>query len=157
MKEQLAKHLKGGEAFQPIDHFLKEIPFEKLGIRPNGLPYSFYELFYHIAFAQKDILDFIVSDEYKTPQWPDDYWPENQAPKNEKEWQQLISDYVVTRQELIDLVQNENNELSKPIKNGNGQTLHREILLVLEHNAYHTGQLAMILRLLNIQPATPNS
>ncbi|HET8837804.1 MAG TPA: DinB family protein [Flavobacteriaceae bacterium] len=152
MKEQLAKHLKGGEAFQPIDHFLEEIPFEKLGIRPNRLPYSFYELFYHIAFAQKDILNFIVSDQYKTPQWPEDYWPKNQTPKNENEWKQLVFDYTKNRQKLMDIVQNE-NDLSKSVKKGEKQTIFRELLLVLEHTAYHTGQLAIILRLLNVIPS----
>lgn len=150
MTEQLAKHLKGGEAFQPIDYFLDKIPFDKLRIRPNGLPYSFYELFYHIAFAQKDILDFIVADNYKTPDWPKDYWPKSRSPKDENEWKQLILDYNENRQQLITIVQNEENDFSKLVKNGKTQTLFREVLLVLEHTAYHTGQLAMILRLLKI-------
>lgn len=150
MREQLAKHLNGGEAFKPIDDFLTEIPFDKLGVRPHGLPYSFYELFYHIAYAQKDILNFIVSEIYKAPNWPDDYWPKNKAPENEKEWKQLVSKYFEVRQELRDFMLDDANDLLKPVKNGDNQTLFREILLVLEHTAYHTGQLAVILRLLKL-------
>lgn len=151
MRNQLAKQLKGGEAFQSIDHFLDQIPFDKLGVRPNKLPYSFYELFYHIAFAQKDILEFVVADVYQTPRWPTDYWPKKQAPKDENQWENLVSDYRKSRQELIDFVQNEENDLSKPVKNGAEETLLREVLLVLEHTAYHTGQLVIILRLLGLQ------
>ena len=73
MKEQLIKHLQGGEAFTPIDQILEEITFEKLGERPYGLPYSFYELFYHIVFAQQDIFEYISNNNYKAPKWPDGY------------------------------------------------------------------------------------
>lgn len=149
--KQLAKHIKGGEAFQPIEHFLEKVPFDKVGIRPDALPYSFYALFYHIAFAQKDILDFMSTDDYKAPKWPDSYWPKNPAPENEKEWQELISEYMAQRQQLIDFVQNEENDLLKPVKNGDRETLLREVLLVLEHTAYHTGQLAIIVRILGLQ------
>lgn len=150
MREQLAKHLIGGEAFKPIDDLLAEIPFDKLGIRPHGLPYSFYELFYHITFTQKDILDFIVSETYETPSWPDDYWPKKQAPEDGSSWKELKTSYFQHRQQLIDFVHDETNELSKTVKNSDKQTLIREVLLVLEHTSYHTGQLLVILRLLKL-------
>ncbi len=54
-KARIAKHLLGGEAFMPVDEMLKLIEFDKLGIRPDDLPYSFYEIFSHIRFTQKDI------------------------------------------------------------------------------------------------------
>ena len=46
LKEQLLKHLKGGEAFTPVSELLDKISFKKSGKRPLGLPYSFYEVFY---------------------------------------------------------------------------------------------------------------
>ena len=61
IRERLAKHLDGGEAFMNLDKMLNEISFEKINIRPANLPYSFFELFYHITFTQKDILDFCAS------------------------------------------------------------------------------------------------
>lgn len=151
MRKQLAKQLNGGEAFQSIEYFLEQVPFQKLGIRPEGLPYSFYEVFYHIFFAQKDIVDFIASDDYKAPAWPNDYWPQKRAPNSEKEWNDLIVNYKKDRQKLIDITINEENDLRKTVKNGDVQSLFREVLLVLEHTAYHTGQLAIILRLVNVR------
>jgi hypothetical protein len=41
------------------------------------------------------------------------------------------------------------NDLQTQIPHGDGQTLLREALLLLEHNAYHIGELAIIFRLLN--------
>ena len=53
LKEQLLKHLKGGEAFMPVSELLEKISFKKSGKRPVGLPYSFYEIFYHFIIILK--------------------------------------------------------------------------------------------------------
>lgn len=150
LREQLVKHLNGGEAFIPMKEFIDEIPFEKLGIRPEGLPYSFYELFYHIAFAQKDILEFSISGTYETSSWPDDYWPKKQAPKNEEEWIKLKKDYFDDRKVFENFISDETNKLQDPVLNGKHESLFREVMLVVEHTAYHSGQLLVILRLLGL-------
>lgn len=51
---------------------LEKIGSEKLGVRPQNLPCSFYELFYHIRFAQKDILDYWIGDNSRSHNWNDD-------------------------------------------------------------------------------------
>tara|TARA_R100000306_G_scaffold237_1_gene487 strand:+ start:17678 stop:18151 length:474 start_codon:yes stop_codon:yes gene_type:complete len=144
----LQKHLAGGEAFMPLTHLLSEINFEKVGERAYNLPYSFYELFYHITFAQKDILKYCISETYSSSNWPDDYWPKEQAPKSETDWQNLQKDYLNDRKQLEQII--ENKPLTSFVPAGKDHTLLREILLVIEHTAYHTGQLAIVLRLLGI-------
>lgn len=129
-----------------LQEVLEMFTFENIAIRIGGLPYSPFEMFYHIVFAQKDILDFCVADNYKTPKWPDDYWPPHQAPKNEKEWEELKKSYFDDRDALIRFAHT--SDLSKVVKNGTDQTLIRELLLVIEHTAYHTGQLVVLSRLL---------
>lgn len=150
MREQLVKHLNGGEAFTPLEEFIDEIPFEKLGERPEGLPYSFYELFYHIVFAQKDIVEFSISGSYETSTWPDDYWPKEQAPADEQAWSKLKNEYFEDRKLFADFLLDENNDLLKPVKNGKTQSLLRETMLIIEHTAYHSGELLVILRLLGL-------
>lgn len=149
-REQLVKHLEGGLAYASIDSFLDKIPFEDLGKRPKGLPYSFYEEFYHIVFAQKDILEYTISGDYKTHNWPDDYWPENQSPVDEEEWENLKQEFFEDRDLFKKFIMDVQNDLDQPVRNSKEHTLLREILLVIEHNAYHTGQLVMIQRLLGV-------
>lgn len=150
IRDQLARHLKGGEAFMPVDEMLKEIKFENLGERPNNLPYSFYELFYHIWFAQLDILNYCIAEIYLEHEWPDSYWPENPAPDTEAEWFELQQAYISDRQKLCDFLLNPENDLMKPVRTGTEHSLLREILLVIEHSAYHSGQLLIILRHLGL-------
>lgn len=150
MKEQLIKHLQGGEPFTPIDQIIEEITFEKVDERPSGLPYSFYELFYHIVFAQQDIFEYISGENYQAPKWPDGYWPEEQAPKNEQAWEDLKNRFFKDREGLIKLIQQPETDLNQTIKNSDEHTLFRELMLIVEHNAYHTGQLLVVLRLLDL-------
>lgn len=147
-RKQLIKHLEGGEAFMPISEVVEKISFKNLGERPYGLPYSFYEVFYHIRYTQKDILDYIFSDNYKAPNWPEGYWDKAKAPKNQHEWETLKKEFFSERKQLADYILNEENDLKKPVKNSENHSLLRELMLVIEHNAYHLGQLFVILRLL---------
>lgn len=149
-REQLVNHLEGGLAFMPIESFIDSTPFHKIGIKPAGLPYSFYEIFYHIVFAQKDILLYISSQHYKAPNWPEDYWPGKSVADDEDEWEELKAGYFEDRNLLMDHILDKNNQLDLPVKNSEDHSLLREILLVIEHTAYHTGQLLMIQRLLGI-------
>ena len=151
LKETLAKHLEGGEAFMPITKMLEKIPFEDINTRPGNLPYSFYELFFHIAFTQKDIVKYTCSDDYTKPKWPDYYWPKDKICKSEKEWERLKAEYVTDRNRLQKFILDRSNNLSETVKNAKeGQNLIRETLLVIEHTAYHAGQMMVILRLLNL-------
>lgn len=149
-RNQLVKHLEGGLAYASIESFLDVIPFEKIGVRSSGLPYSFYEVFFHIAFAQKDILEYTISGDYKTRNWPDDYWPGRPAPDTEEDWEDLKAEYFEDRRLFKEYILDLNNDLNKPVRNSDEHTLLREIFLVVEHTAYHTGQLLIVQRLLGV-------
>ena len=151
LRNRLGQHLEGGEAFMPVPEILGKISFEDINTRPPNLPYSFYELFFHVTFTQKDIVKFTCSDDYTKPKWPDYYWPKEKICKNVEEWENLKAEYLADRTRLIVFLKNEENKLMNPVKNADdAQTLLREILLVIEHTAYHTGQMLIILRLLNL-------
>ncbi|MEH6659070.1 DinB family protein [Leeuwenhoekiella marinoflava] len=150
LKEQLLRHLHGGEAFKNVEDLLEDISYKKSGERPVGLPYSFYEVFYHMAYAQKDILNFCLAESYAMPSWPKDYWPAEKKAKTKEEWKSLVSEFFEDRKLLMAFIEDENTDLLQVVKHGEEQRVLRELMLVIEHNAYHTGQLAIILRLLGL-------
>ncbi|MFA0964512.1 DinB family protein [Roseivirga sp. BDSF3-8] len=150
LRKQIVKHLKGGEAFMPIDQILDEMPYERAGEVPAELPYSFWQQLYHLRYAQKDILDFSTNPDYKAPSWPGDYWPDSKAPASRQEWEETIAAYQDEREQFVQLVSDEQNGLFRTFDHGSGQTLLREALLVIEHSAYHTGQMLVIMRLLGL-------
>lgn len=150
LRKQLEEHLDGGEAFLPLQEFLEKVPYEKLGERPSGLPYSFFEIFFHIAFTQRDILDFIQVDSYKEPEWTRDDWPAEQGPGSQDQWDELKAGYFRDRETLRELLQDPATELMLPVRKGEDKSLFREAMLGIEHTAYHTGQLMIIMRLLGL-------
>lgn len=148
LRSTLSKHLLGGQAFMPVDEMLKIIPFTDIHLRPKGLPYSFYELFYHIWFTQNDIIKYCTDSLYSPPSWPQDYWPNKVAPAKETEWKDLQKSFFEDRQRLVDLI--DKVELNDYVPSNDKHSFFREILLVLEHTSYHSGQLLIILRHLGL-------
>ncbi|HSJ68716.1 MAG TPA: DinB family protein [Anditalea sp.] len=145
----LIKHILGGNAFIEIEEILNKINHTQAGIEIAGLPYSFWQIFEHMRIAQKDILDFSVGIDYKILKWPDEYWPENSAPDSIEHWENTKVDFLEDRNRFNKLLESNPKNLLIPFEHGDGQNLLREALLVIEHNAYHTGQLMIISRLLN--------
>jgi uncharacterized damage-inducible protein DinB len=148
LKKTLSRHLFGGQAFMPVDEMLKKISFTDIHLRPKGLPYSFYELFYHMWFTQNDIIEYCTNSLYSAPSWPQDYWPEKVAPAKEIEWKELQKSYFEDRQRLADLI--EEVELHDHVPSNEEHSIFREIMLVIEHTSYHSGQLLIILRHLRL-------
>lgn len=149
LRISLTNHLKGGQAFATVGNLLQKVSYDHLGIIPAGLPYSFYQVFWHVRFAQLDILEYCTRDEYITPEWPEDYWPGRQAPEDREEWSSLKKSYFDERDNLCSLISNTSNDLFAPLPQHPEHNLFRQIQLVVEHTAYHTGQLHIIYRLLN--------
>lgn len=93
LKTQLKALLDGGLAHAKLDDAVNDIPFEKQGIVPDGLPYSAWQLLEHLRLAQKDILEFSdnADGSYKPMKWPDNYWPKDAAPSDENAWDESIA------------------------------------------------------------------
>lgn len=149
IRKQLSEQILGGNAFKLIEEILEEVAFEQLGKQIDGLPYSFWQQFEHMRITQKDILDFSVDEDYRELQWPNDYWKPEPAPKDQGEWERSKQQFFQDREAMLSLIRDMENDLIRPFEHGMGQTLFREGLLILEHNAYHTGQLMIIFRLIN--------
>ena len=147
LKEQLIKHIKGGQAFSSIDVILNKIFYSVIGIVTDGLPYSFYQQFFHIREAQLDSINYCRDEEYVAPEWPDEYWTDAKAPDSEQEWQSLINSYYDERDAFCNMLRESDSDLLKPFDTNPGHNLLREAELIIEHTAYHTGQLYIIYRL----------
>ena len=46
------------------------------------------------------------------------------------------------------LISDSDNDLQTPFAHGEGQTLFREAMLIVDHNSYHIGQIVQIRRML---------
>lgn len=151
IREHLARALAWEEAHATFDAAVAGLPADKRGARPEGFEHSPWQLIEHIRLAQDDILDFCVNANYEhTMKWPDDYWPAAPESPNANAWDESLAAYARGR-ERLQRVARETPDLTAAVPTGkSAQTYLRSILLVIDHSAYHIGQLVALRRALGI-------
>ena len=147
-RPQLAAALDWNDAHAGFDAAVKDFPAALRGRRVEGLPHSAWEVLEHLRIAQHDILDFSRNAKYREMKWPDDYWPASPEPPDEAAWDRSVAAFRRDRRAVQKLATDPKVKLEKRIPHGNGQTYLREVLLVLDHNAYHIAELVLLRRLL---------
>jgi hypothetical protein len=150
LREQLADLLQKGQAHATFDEAIKNFPADLRGTVPPNLPYSAWQLLEHLRITQRDILDFSAppTGGYHPIEWPDGYWPKSPQPPSAHAWDESIAAIHRDLKTFIALIEKPSSDLYKPFRWGDGQNLLREALLIADHNAYHVGELILLLRLL---------
>ena len=149
LREQLRKVLDWREAHADWKQALAGLDPVHRGVRPAGSPHSVWDLLEHVRLAQRDILDFTLNPKHVSPDWPSGYWPKSLAPADEAEWEKSVRELFHDLKEMENLVSNPRTDLFARIPHGTGQTFLRQVLLLIDHNSYHLGQLVLVRRLLS--------
>lgn len=144
VRDLLSRALAWSDAHVSFDDAVKDLDSRLRGVRPPGLPHSSWELLEHLRLAQNDILEFCQNADYEERRWPDDYWPATPAPGSDEAWERSIEAYRADRAALQKLAADRAIDLSAPIPHGSGQTYARELMLVIDHSAYHVGELVLV-------------
>lgn len=146
LRRQLAEFLTGEQAHAGFRKTVAGWPEQQRGVRPAGAPHTPWQLLEHMRIAQRDILHFTLDPQHVSPEWPDEYWPKTETPAA-GEWERSVAGFERDLQRLRQLALDANQDLSRPIAHGSGQTLWRELLLAGDHNSHHLGQLILLRRL----------
>lgn len=144
IREQLAGFLTGGKAHMTLLESVKNFPPTAINNFPPNVTYTFWHLLEHIRLTQRDIIDFIIDPHYKEPHWPEDYWPTKTAQASSDQWNTTIALYEADVQQMVEIVKNPDYDLFAKIPHGDGQTILREALLIIDHNAYHIGEFSIL-------------
>jgi uncharacterized damage-inducible protein DinB len=154
LRAQLRKLLDWEDAHVSFDSAIAKLPAKLRGVKPEGLPYSIWQLVEHLRLVQYDILDFCVNAGYEEREFPDDYWPKTVEPPSAKAWDESIAELRRDREALAALADDPKIDLFAKIPHGSGQTYLRELVLVADHTAYHVGEIVAIRRILGAWPAS---
>lgn len=147
----VAAALDAREAHVSFDSAVAGLAPKLRGSRPAGLPYSAWELLEHIRIAQADLIAYMEDPTYTAPVWPDDYWPSAPEPPNDASWDEAVAVVQRGRARLRGLV-TELPDATATIPWGGKHTYLRSILVALDHEAYHLGQLVLVRRLVGAWP-----
>jgi uncharacterized damage-inducible protein DinB len=148
LRSLLLEQLEGRNAHVDFNQAVQGLTFKQSGIRVEGIPHTIWELIEHIRIGQEDILEFCKNPDYNALDWPDDYWPERSKPESQEEFEKSVQAVQDGMAEMRELIRDPQTNLQHPFPHGDGQTLFREAMLIVDHNAYHIGQIVLIRRLL---------
>ena len=151
VRAQLARALQWEGAHVGFERAFDGIPREKRGVLAAGFEHSLWQLLEHMRLAQKDLLAFCGRRYVHALKWPDDYWPTEPAPDTNGSWTNSLKSFKTDRRRLARLVRDPKVNLLARVPTGKpGQTYLRAILLVIDHNAYHLGQVIDVRKALGI-------
>lgn len=148
LRKELVFHLERGNAHMSFEEAVADFPEDKMNTVFTNGDYTFWHVLEHIRRTQHDILDFSVNPDYKELEWPKDYWPMKDEKATKEKWDTTIEHFIQDRDQLKKVIEDPEFDLYKKIEGGTGQTIFREIVVVIDHNAYHIGEFAIMRQVL---------
>ena len=153
LREQLARVLDWEEAHVGFGKALGDIPADKRAVRAPGFEHSLWQLLEHLRIAMRDLVDFARDPRYAHAlKWPQDYWPVHLTP-TDREWDESVAAFRADLARMQEVARDRTLDLLAAVPTGKPtQTYLRTILLTIDHNAYHVGQIVSLRRALGIWP-----
>jgi hypothetical protein len=153
--QQLTRLLTVRQAHMDFEDAVADFPADQINTRLPGCAYTVWQLLEHMRICQRNILGYIQSDSCVWLTFPADLWPDPAATTDEAGWQQTISHFLADRQALAPIINDPESDLFAPLPHSGAQqhSILREIHIIASHNAYHTGELAIVRGMLGLWPA----
>jgi hypothetical protein len=149
LRQQLAQNLRAGNAHMSFEDAVAEFPEAHINTRPENVEYTFWHLVEHLRLTQADILRYVSDPGYQEMEWPRDYWPAKDAMATRTEWDASVDGFLRDREALAAMVEDEGKDILMPAPSNGEHTLLRELLIIIDHNAYHIGELAGLRQVAN--------
>jgi hypothetical protein len=140
----LSAFLTGEHAHMTLEEAVKDFPLDKINLQAPNSTYTPWRLLEHIRITQQDILEYMKNPKYKEISWPKEYWPEEGVHATPEQWKKSITQFTRDLHEIISLLQSPGTDLAAMTPQKDGQSVLREILLIIDHNAYHIGEFAIL-------------
>jgi len=152
VREELSALLEGGNAHMSFAEVVADFPLEHINSKPPNSPYSFWHFVEHLRIAQWDILEFIRTPRHVSPPYPEGYRPRPEEKTDAAGWRKSIKGVLADLEALQEIVRDPKTNLFAPLPHAPDYTVFREIVLAADHNAYHTGELAIMRQVMGIWP-----
>jgi hypothetical protein len=147
LRKELVEYLENERTHVDFFKALRDLPEKLINKKPKDLPYTFWGLLEHVRIAQHDMVEFTQSADHPKLDWPKDYWPSPKAKATRAMWKQSLAAIEKDLGALKKVIRDPAVSLFAPIPWGQGQTVFREIIQIIDHASYHLGELVLLRRL----------
>ncbi|MTI31166.1 DinB family protein [Xanthovirga aplysinae] len=142
IRKEILSFLTEQNAHLRYEEVLDNYPEHLINKKLENVDYTPWQLLEHIRLCQKDILDFVVNPNYTQSSWPEGYWSKKGTASIE-DWNNSYQLFLEDLSVITKLITNKELNLFEPMPAGKKYSLFREVLLIIDHNSYHLGQLAL--------------
>ena len=153
LRNELLAVLRHGNAHMTFEETVEDFPLDRINDKAPNMPYSAWHILEHMRLAQRDIIEFVQDPDYVSPAWPEGYFPSPAEKTDESGWQKSIRGFLADRAILENMAEDRATDLFAPLAHAKGYYIFRQILLVADHNAYHTGELALMRQVMEAWPS----
>jgi hypothetical protein len=144
LRRELIRLLDGVDAHMPFDEAVADFPDEAMNLRAPNVEYTPWHIIEHIRRTQADILEYVHGEGYHEKAWPQDFWPARDEVATRDQWDASIRGFKADLEAFKALVRDPSRDLFAVLPDTPGHTLAREVRIVGDHNAYHTGEFAVL-------------
>lgn len=152
LREELLSALKGGGAHMTFQDAVAGFPLKEINRRLPNASYTVWHLLEHVRLAQGDILGFVRNPRHVSPDFPDGYWPKPDEKATTAAWRTTIKGIETDLAAAEELVSDPETDFFSPLPHAKKYNVFREILLIIDHNAYHVAELVTLRRVLGLKP-----
>ena len=139
-------------AHMSLDEAVADFPVRQINAKPPNLSYSFWHILEHIRIAQRDLLEYVQDPKHVSPEWPEGYWPAPDATTDAAGWKRTIAAIKKDLGRMDRLLADPGVDLFAPVPFANNKSVLRCAFLVVDHNAYHVGEFAILREVMDLWP-----
>ena len=137
---------------------VEDLSFELAGRQLAGFPYSIAQLVFHMNYWMDFELRRIRGQRPAYPEHNAESFPPTPSPTDAEDWDQLRKRFAGLLDDYTALAKSSSEEMQRQIESAHAGdaklagTLEAVLWQMVVHNSYHTGQIAMIRRMLGAWP-----
>lgn len=153
LRDELLALLAGRGAHMTLDEAVTDFPADAVARRPPNVRYTPWQLLEHIRLTQADILDYVRDAEaYVERPWPEAYWPRPDELGTPDALEATLAAYRADRAALRAIVADPSVDPLAILPGTPGHTVFREVRIVVDHDAYHIGEFAILRQVMGTWP-----
>lgn len=152
-RKQLLILLDGAGAHMPFEEAVADFPVDAMNALAPNVEYTPWHIVEHVRITQRDMLDYVKAADYPRLEWPADYWPSRDAKTTQDQWDASVRAFLDDRSELRTIAADPERDLDEPVPWTPGHSIFRCVRIIGDHNAYHTGEFAILRQVMGTWPA----
>jgi len=149
MHAHLLEVLDGGAAHIRFEAATAGFPVDRAGEIHPPLEHSMWMLVEHLRLVNRDLIDWVIAEDYHQKPYPSGYWPSPEPP-DPAAWETSVAEVEADLRLMRSWITDEAFDISAPLSRHADHSAAREILLAVAHNGYHIGQMVDLRALLGV-------